>query len=194
MEIDTLMVEQIHRHIYQDTYQPKEKPYANFAYQLEAAIRLKDFKYLMLVLGSGKGFNDKSKEVFCDIVGIKRSYLLKDMKAAISNHCSISVEAMDLHYDYYSAKSQLDRKRESLRDAFANGDELISIVDNKFANGYTRIIKVDRRTYLANPQNMGWHLQRVPLKEYAIAKVEYETINKLYSSNPELHKDIRAAA
>ncbi len=181
-------VSQIHNHIYADTYKPKDKPYAQFAFDLERAIRIKDFKWLMLILGHGRGFNDRSKEIFCDIVGINRVYQLKDLKSAISEFCSISVEAIDLHYAYYAAKDKHERKKEALIDAFGNGSELAVIVDQKIADGYNSVKKHGRNTYLVNSNNLGWHLHRVPIKEYAIASVEFLDIANRYNANVELRR------
>jgi len=186
MDIET--VERIHTHIYGDTYQPNNNGYSNWAYQLEKAIREKDFKYLMLVLGSGKGFNDRSKEIFCEIIGIQRSYLLKDMRSAISKHCGISLDSIDLHFNYHKARNRLERRREKLENSFSNGQELVSIVDQQIAKGFDRYVKQNRRTYLVNSNDRGWHLQRVPIKDYALAKVDYLVLAEKHANNYELNK------
>ncbi|NAX34107.1 hypothetical protein CAG54_00445 [Vibrio sp. V27_P1S3P104] len=177
MNIQT--VAKIHRHVFGELPVGNDR-FSDWAYKLEAAIREKNFRYLMMVLGSGKGFNDRSKEVFCDIIGIPRTLSLKGIKAAISSHCLVPVEHIELHESYHSAKRKLDRKFVELTSKFANGDELAAIVDEKISNGYRKVVTENRRTFLANDQNMGWPLQRVQIKEYAIAKLSIIELEDRY--------------
>ncbi|EGR0468610.1 hypothetical protein FG064_16560 [Vibrio cholerae] len=177
MEIQT--VAKIHRHVFVDLEDENDR-FSDWAYKLEAAIREMNYKYLMMVLGSGKGFNDRTKEAFCDVIGVPRTYSLKGIKAAISSHCSISVEDIELHESYFSAKRKLERKLEELTSKFANGNEVAAIVDEKIENGYCKVVTENRRTFLANDQNMGWPLQRVQIKEYAIAKLNFVELEQCY--------------
>ncbi|EQB9026217.1 hypothetical protein ACYVOU_002450 [Vibrio cholerae] len=182
--MDILLVANIHQHIYADTFTPKDRPYSDLAYNLEAAIREKNVRYLLSILANGKGFNDKSKEVFCDIVGIPRVYLLKEIKAAIANHCGCSVESIDLHEKYHAALHFFERRQKELNDKFANADEIVQMIEQKIASGYTRVGTENRKTFLINEQtNMGWPLNRTQIKEYAKAKLELMDVEKQYHSS-----------
>lgn len=163
-------VKKIHDHLFPDAI-AKNGKYSNWAYMLEEAIRTKNYRYLITVLAFGKGWNDKSKEVFCDIIGVTRQYLQREMRECISLHCDISLELIDLHFDYISAKKSCETAKESLIEAFSNGIELVEIVDCKINDGFIVTQKYGRRTYLVNEESKkGWPLQRVPIKNYAIAK------------------------
>ncbi|MFU7503974.1 hypothetical protein ACA544_02230 [Vibrio cholerae] len=182
--MDILLVAKIHQHIFADTFNPKDRPYSDLAYNLEAAIREKNVRYLLSILANGKGFNDKSKEVFCDIIDIPRVYLLKEIKAAIANHCGCSVDSIDLHEQYHAALRLFERRQKELNDKFANAEEIVQMIEQKIASGYTRVGTENRKTFLINEQtNMGWPLNRTQIKEYAKAKLELMDVEKQYHSS-----------
>lgn len=188
--VNMVHVEMIHNHLYADTYQ-NNGDFSTWAYMLERAIRIKDFRYLTTVLAHGKGFNDQSKEIFCDIIKAPRKYLKRQMSEYISRHCVICQEKVDLHFDTYAAKDNATRRMEELLDAFANGSELVEIVNSKIADGFVKTEKHGRKTFLVHEERqVGWPLERVQIKNYAIAQTEYLQLKSRYDAVPEFQNEL----
>ena len=160
---------------------------SNWATMLADSIKNKNFAMLCNLLCHGKGFNDKSKEIFCDLVGSKRVFTAKAIKATIANHCGLAIASIDLHFDYHYAIKNRKHTKDKLLEAFDNGNEWIDTIDGQIPKGFNRIVKNNRKTYLLNSDNRGFQLPRIPIKDYAISSCELSLLTKQYEDNVELN-------
>jgi hypothetical protein len=140
----------------------------------KAPLRLSEF------LSSGKGFNDKTKEAFCILVGSEKTLTAKGINLLIAKHCDISIEEFDLITAIKRAKKQVQICKQKLEDAFSNGSEAVTDIDTKFNNGFNKIVKNNKKTFLINDNDQGFHMHRVPIKNYAIACSELLALNNKY--------------
>lgn len=172
---------QIRQHVFADVEPSIELSLPD---TLAKALVDRDFAFLCRVCAYGKGWNDKSKEVVCDILNEERTYTAKGMQTIIARHCGLSEEAIDLHFDYLAAQDKKKRAMEVVLETFSNGQDVFDFIEGYIDAGYTTIRKEGRKTFLANSHNRGVHLCRVPVKNYAIAEVEYLRLKALYEAEP----------
>ncbi|MBD0788171.1 hypothetical protein HUO09_17590 [Vibrio sp. Y2-5] len=179
-----LTVEYMQKHIHQHLNPENNSQVSNWAITMAEAIHEKNFAYLCYILCAGKGFNDKSKEALCDILNVKRTYTASGIRKIICSHCGLSEDELDTYQQYWAAKHKLERKEKTLNNTIANANEHKQWVIDSFNAGFNTIIKHNRKTYLGNSNNAGYHLHTLSLKEYAIAFVNFASLKSKFEHIP----------
>lgn len=143
----------------------------------------RQFGYLWQIVVGGKGWNDRSKEAVCDIIGLKRMYLMKEMKEIIAIHCDVPLAQIELHYALLSSKEKIAECQAVLEETFSNSSEVLSLVAKWTKNGFDQITKEGRKFYLVNAKtNEGVHLKELPLRKYVTAVLDRNGLEREYST------------
>lgn len=147
-----------------------------WAKMIAEAMLNKNAHRLAEFLSHGKGFNDSSKKAFCALLDVKPVLTQKGIDSLIAQHCCLELSAFLLLRQLKFAESIEMRKAKNLESSYGNGNELLVWVRGLFQDGYSKLLKQNRKTYLINENGDGYELQTAPIKEYALALIDVKSI------------------
>lgn len=133
---------------------------------LASALANKDTIYLLLVLDHGSRFNDKSKQIVCDLLNVKRTYTAVGMRKIIANHCGISIEEIEKSIRLRRNEEALIRAQNAVKSKYQNADDVFSLYRSYINKGYDKLEKIGRKYWLINNDFRGFEIKNKVIKEY----------------------------
>lgn len=174
----------INDHIY-----GKESVIRQWSKALSDALFKKNWHYLVEVLDHGRGFNDRSKQIVCDVLGVKRIYTAKGMRKIIADHCKLSVEELEHNMAVEKNNKAIELAKSKLAEKFTNHDKIHEDFIAFIRDGFDQVMKFDRKTWLVNQKNGKGILVTSQIKPLVFALIEQHELNQSYRICPPILKE-----